>query len=125
MNEDTTNNEQEGEEQNDAPQSEASNSSGGDNIRTISALAYLIFFIPMLTNRDSSFAMFHANQGLNLFITFIVVNTVGWIIPIIGWFLILPLGSLFILILFIIGVVNALNGKEKKLPLIGGFQLIK
>lgn len=124
MDENTTNNEQGEAEQNDTPESETSNNSGEDNIRVVSALAYLIFFIPMLTNRDNSFAMFHANQGLNLLITAIVVNTVGWLIPVIGWFLILPLGSLFVLILFIIGIVNALNGKQKKLPLIGGFQLI-
>lgn len=91
----------------------------------IAALAYLIFFLPLLAAKESKFAKFHANQGLNLLILSLAVNTVGAIIPIIGWFIILPLGGLFTLILFIMGIVNALNGTTKKLPLIGNIELIK
>jgi hypothetical protein len=46
------------------------------NIKTIAALAYLIFFLPLLTNKDSKFAMYHANQGLVLLIAGIGANFV-------------------------------------------------
>ena len=91
----------------------------------IAALAYLIFFIPLLAAKDSKFAKFHANQGLNLFIFAVVVNFVGSIIPFIGWFIILPLGGIFTFILFIMGIINAVNGETKKLPLIGNVEFIK
>lgn len=91
--------------------------------KVIAALAYVIFFIPLLAARESKFAMYHANQGLVLFLGALVVNFVGTLIPIIGWFLIVPLGNLFILVLAIIGIINALQGTTKPLPLIGGIQL--
>ncbi|MEC5422984.1 hypothetical protein QGM71_05660 [Virgibacillus sp. C22-A2] len=88
-------------------------------------LAYILFFIPLLAAKESKFAMFHANQGLTLFLSGVGVSVLGTFIPIIGWLLILPIGSLFIIILAVIGIINAANGKEKALPLIGSIQLIK
>lgn len=88
-------------------------------------LAYIIFFIPLLAAKDSTFAMYHANQGLLLFLTAVIVNIAGAIIPIIGWFLIYPLGNLFVLVLFVLGILNASKGQMKPLPLIGGMELIK
>ena len=98
-----------------------------DELTAISALSYLgiLFFIPMVTNPKSEFAMYHANQGLLLLIAVMAINTVGSIIPFIGWFLILPLGNIFVFVLFVMGVINALGGAMKPLPLIGGFELIK
>lgn len=88
-------------------------------------LAYIIFFIPLLAAKDSKFAMFHANQGLVLFLAAVAVNIVGSIIPIIGWFLILPIGLLAITVLAIMGIINAAKGEMKPLPMIGGFTIIK
>ncbi|MFD1039762.1 DUF4870 domain-containing protein [Virgibacillus byunsanensis] len=88
-------------------------------------LAYIIFFIPLLAAKDSKFAMYHANQGLVLFLTAMAVYIVGTIIPIIGWLLILPIGSLLMLVLAVIGIINAANGKTKQLPMIGKIQILK
>lgn len=88
-------------------------------------VAYILFFIPLLAARDSKFAMYHANQGLVLFLTALLVNVVGGIIPIIGWFIIIPLGNLLILILAIIGIVHAAQKQVKPLPWIGKFEIIK
>jgi uncharacterized membrane protein len=88
-------------------------------------LAYILFFIPLLLARDSRFAMYHANQGLLLFLTAMLINVVGCIIPVIGWFLIIPLGNLFVLALVIIGIVNAANMRTTPLPIIGKYQIIK
>lgn len=98
-----------------------------NNLKMISALGYLgiLFFVPMLMFPKSKFAMFHANQALLLLLAAVIIQTVGWIIPVLGWFVILPLGSIFLLVLFIMGVVNAFGGKMQRLPLIGGYDIIK
>lgn len=88
-------------------------------------LAYIIFFIPLLAARESKFAMYHANQGLVLFLAGIAVSILGSIIPILGWFVILPLGMLAITVLAILGIVNAAKGLIKPLPIIGGISIIK
>ena len=36
--------------------------------KAVGILAYILFFIPIIAARDSKFAMYHANQGLALFI---------------------------------------------------------
>ena len=87
-------------------------------------LAYIIFLVPLLAAKDSKFAMFHANQGLVLFLAAVAVNVVGGIIPFIGWFIILPLGNLLVIVLAVLGIINAAKGETKPLPLIGGFKLL-
>ena|SRR3990172_1570803 len=85
----------------------------------------ILFFIPLVTDaKNSPFAKFHANQQLVLLIAWVVVNVVGGVIPFIGWFLILPLGVIFLVVLAIMGIINAAKGEMKELPVIGGFKLI-
>ncbi|HUD08953.1 MAG TPA: DUF4870 domain-containing protein [Candidatus Saccharimonadales bacterium] len=85
----------------------------------------ILFFIPLISDaKNSPFAKFHANQQLNLLLAAIVVNIVGGIIPFIGWFIILPLGTIFLLVVAIMGIINAAKGEMKELPLIGSFKLI-
>ena len=88
-------------------------------------LAYFIFFIPLLAAKDSRFAMYHGNQGLLLFFLVLIVNIVGTILPFIGWFIIIPIGNLIVIMLGILGIINAITGKMKALPLIGKFDIIK
>lgn len=87
-------------------------------------LAYILFFIPLLVAKQSRFAMYHANQGLILFLGVVALNIASMIIPVIGWLLIGPLANLGVFILAILGIVNAAKGRCKPLPLIGGFKLI-
>lgn len=93
--------------------------------KVMAILAYIIFFIPLIAAKDSKFAVYHANQGLVLFLTAVAVNVIGSIIPIIGWFFILTLGNLAVLILAVLGIINAAKGLMKPLPLIGGISIIK
>ena len=90
------------------------------NERLMAGLAYFIFFLPMLMNPRTNFAMFHAKQGLVLLIASILGNIVLGIIPIFGWML-LPFFNLAIIVLVIMGLMNGLNGKEIELPVIGQF----
>jgi len=91
----------------------------------ICALAYIIFFIPLLVDRDNRDYIFHTNQGLNLFLFSVAITTVGIIVPALGWFLILPIGTLYCFVLTIIGIINAVNHINKELPLVGRYRLIK
>jgi uncharacterized membrane protein len=93
--------------------------------KVMAILAYIIFFIPLIAARESKFAMYHANQGLVLFLAAVVINIVGGIIPFIGWFVILPFGWIAVLVFAIIGIINASKGEVKPLPLIGGISIIK
>lgn len=96
--------------------------------KVMGAIAYLgiLFLVPLLAKKDSKFAMFHAKQGMVLFIVevilwilqFILVATIygllflGWII----WIIWLIVG-----IFALIGLIQALNGKYWKLPVLGGW----
>jgi uncharacterized membrane protein len=87
-------------------------------------IAYILFFIPLIAAKDSKFAMYHANQGLTLFLAAVILNVVLGIIPIIGWIL-LPLANLALFIFAILGIVAAAQGQVKPLPVIGGYTLLK
>lgn len=92
--------------------------------KVMGILAYILFLIPLLAAKDSKFAMYHANQGLLLFLLAIGSNVVLGIIPIIGW-LLLPIANLVVLLFAIMGIINAANGEMKPLPVIGKYQLLK
>jgi uncharacterized membrane protein len=108
-------------------------------------IAYIgiLCFIPILTGdyKTSHFLKYHTNQGVVLFITAVAVWSVSWII---GWilsallyrlylgflaaligFIFGPIVGVLILILAILGIINAVNGIMKPLPLIGKFEIIK
>ena len=91
--------------------------------KVMGLLAYILFFIPLLAAKDSPFARYHANQGLVLFLA-AILSSVILIIPILGW-IIAPILSIVITVLVVIGIINALNGKAKELPIIGKFKILK
>ncbi|MBR7553122.1 DUF4870 domain-containing protein [Allobacillus sp. GCM10007491] len=96
------------------------------NNKAMAIISYLGIFVivPLLVAKDSRFAMYHANQGLILLIFAVIFYTIGSVIPVIGWLLVLPLTSIVSLILAIMGIINAANEKEKPLPLIGKYTII-
>ena len=96
-----------------------------ENNKVFAILAYILFFIPLLTAKESKFAMYHANQGLILFLTALAVNIVGSVIPVLGWLFILPIGNLAVIILALLGILTAAKGEFKPLPLIGNFKILK
>jgi len=100
-------------------QTEPKSGNTKSNTQTIAALAYIVFFLPLIMDEKSEFGRYHANQGLLLLITAAVINVIGMLIPFIGWWLILPIGNIFVFVLFIMGFISALNGEKKPLPVIG------
>jgi uncharacterized membrane protein len=91
--------------------------------KTMAGLAYLLFFLPLLVCPDSKYAKFHANQALLLWIAVLAGNVILSIIPVIGWVL-LPVYGLGMLVVGVMGLINGFQGKAKRLPIIGKFDLI-
>lgn len=111
---------------NEAPKKDSADVEKNKAMAVIGYILPILFFIPLISEaKNSPFAKFHANQQLNLLLGCIAVNVVGGIIPFLGWFIILPFGSILLIVLAIIGIINAAKGEKKALPIIGGFELIK
>jgi uncharacterized membrane protein len=91
--------------------------------KTMAGLSYLVFFLPLIACPDSKYAKFHANQALLLLITAIVGNIILGFIPIIGWML-LPLFGIGVLVLGVMGLINAFGGQARELPLIGKYKIL-
>ena len=107
--------------QNSQPQQNAGQPKKGKNTG-MAIVAYIIFFIPLLTEaKDDPFVKYHVKQGLVLFIFAVVAWFISGIIPVIGWYILSPLSNLAIIIFMVMGIINAANGVEKPLPLIGSF----
>lgn len=96
----------------------------------MAVLAYLswLLLVPLFCAKESKFARFHVNQG----ITLAIFGTIWWLIeiiisactawiPIVGSIVgaLLAIPNLFFLVFVIIGIINAVNGEEKPLPLFG------
>ncbi len=112
-------------EQNNMNQQEQNNAGNDDTNNLINAVAYLVFFVPLIVDGNNQEYKFHANQGLVLLLLSIVVSVLGSILPVIGWFVILPVGLIFVLVLVIMGIIHGINREQKELPLIGKIKLIK
>lgn len=91
----------------------------------IAALSYFsfLFLIPYFLRNDSEFARFHANQGLVLFLFNAAINVVGFV-PLLGW-LVSAAGWVFTIVCIVIGVSNVLNGRFRRLPIIGNIKLLR
>lgn len=97
-----------------------------DNSKLCAILAWLFpigliwFFLDDKLRRDK-YVAHHVTQSLVLFIFVVAVNIAGTIIPILGWFIILPVGGIMALILWIMGILSAIGGEAKPLPIIGRY----
>ena len=91
--------------------------------RMLAMLGYLTMgILPMIGCRNSAYAMHHVNQALWIFIGTLLCGIVC-IIPILGW-LVAAIGSLFLLVCEIIGIVRALKGSGAYLPFVKGLPVI-
>lgn len=92
--------------------------------KVFAVLAYfgILCLVPIFAAKDSKYAAFHANQGLVLFI-FEIICAVLCAIPVVGW-IVGIIGELGGLVLAILGIVNAAQGKAKELPVIGKYKII-
>lgn len=94
--------------------------------KTMAIIAYFIFFVPLIVDdaKKNPFVMFHTEQAIVLLIINVIVNIVGVVTCGIGYILFLPL-----LVFYVLGIINAVKGEAKELPMIGSwgekFNLVK
>ncbi|MFA6547515.1 MAG: hypothetical protein WCT11_01050 [Candidatus Magasanikbacteria bacterium] len=96
---------------------------GGGKNTTMAVIAYILFFVPLLTGdaKKDAFVKYHVKQGLVLFLLAVLINVIGWVVPFYLWYTISWILSLVMLVLLVLGIVNAVNGKQEPLPVIGKF----
>ena len=95
---------------------------GTDIVAYITIVGWLIALL--CGTREES--KFHLNQSLVLILANIIWGVIGKVlafIPIIGW-LAIPIGYLIIFVLWLMGLIYAIQGKEQAVPLIGGLRIL-
>ncbi len=94
--------------------------------KVMGILAYLgiLVLVPILAAKESAFARFHANQGLVLLLLWAATWILGMMLPW-GMGMIIMVLQIAIFVLAIIGIINAVGGKMKPLPVVGNITLLK
>lgn len=85
-------------------------------IAYITIVGLIIAFI-MNNDKKNTFAAYHIRQCLGIALTGLALGVVN-VIPFLGW-IVSIFGSLFLIVLWVMGLLGALNGKEKPVPLLG------
>lgn len=94
--------------------------------KTFAILSYALsfvslpFFLVPLIMRNNAYALYHAKQSLMIWLGGIAVSLVGSVLLVvcIGAVILLA-GGIFLLVLNIMGLINAINGKMEPIPVIG------
>ena len=83
-------------------------------------ISYVSFLciLAFLFKKNNKFSIFHAKQGLVLFVTETIAVFISKIFPLLGIFL-YKIIMFFCIVFSVWGFFSALMGKYKKLPLIG------
>lgn len=118
------------------PEPPASDVPDEEENKVFAILSYIgvLFIVPLLAAKNSKFAMFHANQGIILFITLLaavitasILSFILGFVPIVGWMLIASIQVAYsagYFVLLAMGVIHAATGKKEPLPYIGKYQII-
>ena len=96
-----------------------------NNNKLYNVLCYFcpLWLVGLLAAPNEPEVRFHVNQGIVLSIGWAAVIIIN-IIPLLGQ-VICFIGSIFFLVLAIMGIINASKGVQKELPLIGKIKIIK
>jgi len=87
------------------------------------------FLLPMLGAKENKFAQYHAKQSMTLYVAMVAVVIVVTVLNFVLGMLHLgicsmilgPVAGIAILVLMIIGMINAFQGQAKELPVLGQF----
>jgi len=89
------------------------------NIAIIAYITVIGLIIAFIMNNDKKavFPTYHIKQSLGIALTGLALFVVG-MIPVLGW-IVSFLGSLGLLYLWVMGLINAINEKQKPVPWLG------
>ena len=99
--------------------------------KVIALFSYIsfLFIIPLIVAPNSKYAKFHINQGIILFIADVILEGIGKLLDYfdlgIASGIAEGIAGVGLVVLMIMGIVNAVNGRAKRLPIIGKFNLFK
>ena len=87
----------------------------------MAVLAYIgpLVIVSYLTAKDDPFVKYHIKQGLVLLVIEIALSLLGSMIYM--FWPIIQIIHIAVVVLAIVGIVNAVKGREKELPLVGKF----
>lgn len=90
--------------------------------KTISIVAYITVIglvVAFILNQDKKdpLSSFHIRQSLGILITGVGISLLG-IIPFLGWLMVI-VGSLLVFIMWVFGLLSAINGEMKPVPVLG------
>ena len=89
----------------------------GKFFAVISYISFLCI-VSLVLKKDNKFVLFHAKQGLVLFVIEVVSFVIS-IIPVLGWFL-ATVGWAIFTVVSLYGIWQSLQGKRYRIPLIAG-----
>ncbi len=120
-----------------------------ENGKGMAILSYILPFIPYFVEKENKYVKYHARQGMDLLLVSIIYtiiyNILTSVIKVNGscgslfgynlgnycritpWWISWPLGIIYlsISIIAIIGIINAVKGKAKELPILNKFKVFK
>ncbi|NNE76738.1 MAG: hypothetical protein HKN31_06655 [Pricia sp.] len=93
-----------------------------EEAKRIAVIAYitiigLVIAFVMNNEKKFSFATYHIRQSVGLCVTGLVLSIIG-IVPILGW-IINIIGIFVLLYMWVMALMNAINEKEKPAPILG------
>ena len=85
------------------------------------AISYIAFLcvVTLLLKRENKFALYHAKQGLIIFVAEAALLMVA-MFPVVGQIAYI-IGSSLALVASVYGILHAIQGKEVKIPLVTNF----
>lgn len=98
------------------------NLSDADQSKTIAIISYLTIIglvtaLVMNNNKPNNLGRFHIRQSIGLTLTAIPLGLLSYV-PVVGGIVSMVLG-IVLLIALILGLLTAINGQEKGLPVVG------
>lgn len=93
-----------------------------ENERLVSALSYIligiIWYFADENMSNSSLAKFHVKQAINLWLFLVLIQIVANLMLFFGM-VVAFIGDVLVFVLLIFGIINAVDNKERYLPVIG------
>jgi len=83
-------------------------------ISYITVIGTIIAFV-MNSSKKNTFAQFHIRQMIGIFVVQVAIGIVGSFVPMVSFL------GLVVFVLSILGLIGAIQGEEKKIPVLGDY----
>ena len=101
--------------------------------KVMAILSYIgiLCLIPYFAEKNNPFVVYHAKQGLNLFLLEVIASVAISVLSVILFLLFFVVGLIGFAVgvcgfaLSIMGIINVCNGKAKELPIVNKLKLVK